>query len=74
LAAKKSKREKLLAKGRGGKSKVAEGGKSKVAEKATDKPAEKPAARSAKIADRAPIDRGKGGGKTRLADTSAAKR
>jgi hypothetical protein len=57
----KAKRGKLLAKGRGGKDKPAE---AKVAGKPK---------LPAKIADRAPSDRAKGG-KTRLAETSAAKR
>lgn len=63
-AAAKAKRGKLLAKGRGGKEKPST---AKVAVK-SGKP-ELPA----KIADRAPTDKGKGG-KTRLAETSAAKR
>jgi soluble lytic murein transglycosylase-like protein len=64
-AAAKAKRGKLLAKGRGGKDKPP-----------AAKVAEKPAAKSkppAKIADRAPTDRGRGG-TTKLAETSAAKR
>lgn len=73
----KAKRGKLLAKGRGGKEKPAPtAGKkakpSEIAAKASDK-----AKLPAKIADRAPTDRGKDqvkGGKTRLAETSAAKR
>jgi soluble lytic murein transglycosylase-like protein len=65
-AAAKAKRGKLLAKGRGGKDKPA-----------AAKVAEKPAAKSrqpAKIADRAPTDRTARGGRSRLAETSAAKR
>jgi hypothetical protein len=65
LAAAKAKRGKLLAKGRGGKEKPA-------AAKVAEKPAANPKL-PAKIADRAPTDRGKGG-KTKLAETSAAKR
>jgi hypothetical protein len=65
-AAAKAKRGKLLAKGRGGKAKPA-------AAKVADKPAAK-STQPAKIADRAPTDRTAKGGKTRLAETSAAKR
>jgi hypothetical protein len=65
LAAAKAKRGKLLAKGRGGKEKTAA---AKVAQKPAASPKLPP-----KIADRAPVDRGKGG-KTKLAETSAAKR
>lgn len=65
-AAAKAKRGKLLAKGRGGKAKPASA-------KVADKPAAK-SAQPAKIADRAPTDRAAKGGKTRLAETSAAKR
>jgi hypothetical protein len=68
-AAAKAKRGKLLAKGRGGKDKPAA---AKVAAKPADKPADK-SKQPAKIAERAPTDKGKGG-KTRLAETSAAKR
>jgi hypothetical protein len=64
-AAAKAKRGKLLAKGRGGKTKPA------IA-KVADKPAAK-TRQPAKIADRAPTDRGKAG-RARLAETSAAKR
>jgi len=64
LAAAKSKRQKLLAKGRDGKDKAP----AKVAEKPDAKPKQ-----PAKIADRVPTDRGKGA-KTKLAETSAAKR
>jgi hypothetical protein len=69
----KAKRGKLLAKGRGGADKpVATGGKkakpAAVAAKASDKPK-----LPAKIADRAPADRASKS-KTRLAETSAAKR
>jgi hypothetical protein len=66
LAAAKSRRGKLLAKGRGGKDKPA-------AAKVAEKPAAKPKL-PAKIADRAPTDRSARGGKTKLAETSAAKR
>jgi hypothetical protein len=69
----KAKRGKLLAKGRGGKAKPAATADTKakpaeVAAKSSDKPK-----LPAKIADRAPTDRAKGG-KTRLAETSAARR
>jgi len=62
LAAAKSKRGKLLAKGLGGKEKVA-----------SAKVAEKPRL-PAKIADRAPTDRGARGGRTRVAESSSARR
>jgi Transglycosylase SLT domain len=65
-AAAKAKRGKLLAKGRGGKEKPAV---AKIAEKPAGKPKQ-----PAKIADRAPTDRSAKGGKTKLAETSAAKR
>ncbi|MGD9921229.1 MAG: lytic transglycosylase domain-containing protein [Pseudorhodoplanes sp.] len=65
LAAAKAKRQKLLAKGRGGKAKPA-------AAKVAAKPAVKPNL-PAKIAERAPAARSGKGGK-RLAETSAAKR
>ena len=64
-AAAKAKRGKLLAKGRGGKDKP-------TAAKVAEKPAGK-TGQPAKIVDRAPTDRVKNG-KTRLAETSAAKR
>jgi hypothetical protein len=71
--AKATKRGKLLAKGRGGADKPAETAAQKtkpaaVADRASDKPK-----LPAKIADRAPTDRSKGG-KTKLAESSAAKR
>ena len=64
-AAAKDKRGKLLAKGRGGKDKPA-------AAKVAEKPAGK-TSQPAKITDRAPTDKGKAG-KTKLAETSAARR
>jgi hypothetical protein len=64
LAAAKSNRGRLLARGRGGREEP-----SRIAIKVREKPR-----LPAKIADRAPTDRSSGAGKVRVAETSAAKR